>query len=753
MRIRNLLTATATWAVVLAPGLASAQDDDGGFMLEEAPAEEAEPLFANEVELGVGYNSEDSFKFGEYTGLTDSEPFAILNFDLLSRPAWDSEDTRYYRIRGENLGLDSRFVEGEYGDQGNYSVGLRYREIPHNLIEDARIPYRGAGGPELGLPAGWTPAASTQALPDLAASLRSVDIKNERRQLTGLLSLLPGDGWSVDVEVGHEERDGTKPGYAAFATNGGNPSIVALPRPVDSTSNDLKATLAYSGDKSQFEVKYQGSFFNNDNEVLRFQNPYSETFSGGPWAPATGYPNAGGLGLAPDNESHQFLFSGGRTLGDASRISGQLSYSMLKQDEQFLPYSSNPSLLVRQGLPRQSLDGDLGILVADVAYSTRLQPRTHLRTRVRYEDQDNSTPQDVYVRIAGDAQDQPAGLANGNARINLPYSFEKLRFDTELSHRLTTRTKLGLEYEFENHSRTFSEVEETDEHTFTGKVHHRFSRTVNSRLSYTHGERDGNDPYRDNAPFLDGHTAELLATLAPDDRFENHPEIRKYNLADRSLDELRGRLHIAASPETSWSVNGSWQLEDFNDTSLGLTERQMLRGSVDMNHTFSDRLMLRGYYSYEQFDDEMRSHEFRPFPPLNSLTDPEQRWTRDGEDRIHSLGAGFAWTAIPNKLDIDFDYSFSLANTEYSFEAGSKLADATDTPDLSSDLHTIQVTADWKLREGRRLRFGYTFEHFDADDFALDGIGVNSNERMLTFGNESPDYSAHVIGVSYVANW
>lgn len=47
---------------------------------------------------------------------------------------------------------------------------------------------------------------------------------------------------------------------------------------------------------------------------------------------------------------------------------------------------------------------------------------------------------------------------------------------------------------------------------------------------------------------------------------------------------------------------------------------------------------------------------------------------------------------------------------------------------------------------------GYTFEYFDADDFALDGVSVNSVARV-TFGNEAPDYTAHVFGVSYVANW
>lgn len=748
MKMRNLFTATATLAVMLTPAAGSAQDDDG-FLLEEAPAEQPEPIFVNEVEAGIGVNSEDSFKFGEYTGLEESGPFAILNFDLLQRGAWDSDDTRYYRIRGDRLGLDSRRLDAEYGDQGSYSTGLRYQQIPHFLIDNARTPYRGTGGDTLTLPPGWEAAPSTQQFTSLGESLRSVDIENDRQQVSGFLSLLPGDGWTVDVEVSHEDRDGTKPAFAAFGTNGGNPSAVAVARPVDYGTNQIDATLGYNEKKYQFELGYHGSFFNNDNRVLNFQNPYSEEFSGSPWASAAGFPASGGYSLAPDNESHQFLFSGGRTLGEASRISGQLSYSMLKQDERFLPYSSNPGLVVRQGLPRQSLDGDLGILVADLAYSTRLQPKTDLRVHGRYEDRDNSTPQDVFVRIAGDAENQPAGIDNENARINLPYSFEKLQLDAELGHRLTTRTKLGLEYEFEEDSRTFSEVEDTTEHTVGGKVRHRFSNTMNGRFSYHRSERDG-EPYRDNAPFLAGHTAELLATIAPDDRFENHPDLRKFNMTDRSQDELKGTLHIAATPETNWSVNGSWRNEDFDDPELGLTERQLLRGALDVNHVVHENLMLHAYYSYEQFDNEIDGLSFRPG---QSLDDPGRAWTQDARDRIHSLGAGFAWTAIPNKLDIDFNYSFSLAETDHNFDGGSSLQPVEDAPSLSSDRHTIQVTADWRLREDRRLRFGYLFEHFDADDFALDGVGVNSMPRVLTFGNEAPDYTAHVFGVSYVANW
>lgn len=755
MKVRNLLTAAGTCAIMLMPAISSADEgsdqDSGGFMMEEGPVEKAAPIYDNEIEAGVGYNTEDSAKFGEYTGLTDSEPFAILNFDLLHRDGtWDSGKTGYYHIQGTDLGLDSRRFEAEYGEQGHYSVGLSYREIPHNLIQDARTPYRDTGGNSLPLPPNWTAAPTTQGFPNLAQSLRNIDIGTKRQKLSGMFSYQPGNLWQFDLNATHKERSGTKPIWATFATNGGNPSSVALTRPDEFGVNEVTAKADYAADDLQMEFKYKGSFFNDQNNVLLFQNPYSMQASGGPWAPGTGYPSSGGYSLPPDNESHQFLFSGGYVLGEASRLSGQLSYSLLRQDDQFLPYSVNPALRVNRGLPRDSLDGKLNVLVADLGYTTRLQPATSLRTHVRYEDQDNQTPRDVYVRIVGDAQNQPTGTANSNARINLPYSFKKTQLDAEIEHRLSMKTRLGVEYKFDQDSRTFSEVEKTTEHTVGGKVLHRFSNTVRGRFIYRHAERDGNDSYTGNAPFFAGHTTEFLSTLDPDEQFENHPEIRKFNQADRSLDQLKAIVNISSTEMTSWSISGQWQNEDFNDSFLGLTNRELWRASVDWNHILRQDVMLHGFYAYEQFNDTMRSLSFRPGQSIDS---PTRQWARDGKDRVHSLGAGFTWNAIRDKLDVDVNYTASLAETDYSFSGGSAVQPLTDTPTLKSTLHSVDVTADWKMREGRRLRFGYTFEYYDANDFTVDGIGVNSVGRVLTFGNGSPHYTANVIGVSYVANW
>jgi hypothetical protein len=272
---------------------------------------------------------------------------------------------------------------------------------------------------------------------------------------------------------------------------------------------------------------------------------------------------------------------------------------------------------------------------------------------------------------------------------------------------------------------------------------------VRSRLIYRHAERNGNDSYTGNAPYLAGHTIEFLNTVAPDEQFQNHPAIRKFNQADRRLNQLKAIFNISATAMTTWSVSGQWQKEDYHDTSLGLTDREQWRASVDWNHTMSDAVMLHGFYAYEEFDDTINGHQFRPG---QSLTDPAQDWTRDAKDRVHSLGAGLTWAAS-DKLDIDVNYTAELARTNYNFSAGAAEQPVTDAPTLKSTLHSVDVTADWKMREDRRLRFGYTYEYFDSTDFAVDNIGVNSVSRILTFGNGAPHYSANVIGVSYVANW
>jgi hypothetical protein len=67
------------------------------------------------------------------------------------------EDGRYYEIRGRNLGLQSRDIQVEGGDQGKYKLFLEYDQLPSFNDDTTRSPYRGRNGNRLSLPQNWVP--------------------------------------------------------------------------------------------------------------------------------------------------------------------------------------------------------------------------------------------------------------------------------------------------------------------------------------------------------------------------------------------------------------------------------------------------------------------------------------------------------------------------------------------------------------------------------------------------------------------
>lgn len=738
-----IATAISCWFSV--EGIAQ----DEGFMLEEVEEEKPAPVYTSEVEAGIGYNSEDSFKFGEYTGLEEEGPFAIGNLLVRWRDAYDDDSARYFEFTGLNLGLDYRSIHLEYGDQGRYGLYFDYDQIPRFQLDDARTPYTGVGSGRLTLPEGWVAAPTTQGMTALDERLRSIDIETERQRFDGGLTWHPAQDWTLQTSFRHERKDGLDTIGGAFGINGGNPSAVILPEPIDYQTNIFGVSLGYVGQRAQFQLGYELSLFNNQEPSLTFQNPYSEAGRGAPWASVTGFPTGfGQFALPPDNEAHHITFSGGYNLGNRTRATANVAYGRMLQDEAFLSFSAIPALnaSVTTPLPRGSLDGRIDTLLVDLGIASRPLPKLDLRANYRYEDHDNKTPRDIYVRIAGDAQTQPEGIANANARINLPYSFEKHKVSLDAGYRLLPWSKLALGYEYDQRDRELQEVDKTREHTVRAKASAAPFDFADGWIEYSHAFRDGSS-YVDNAIFLDSHTSAFLETLPADERFENHPALRKFHLADRDRDSIHGVVTFIPHERVTLGLDGRYVLDDYDDSVLGLEENRIISATVDAS--YSPRPGMTGYafLTYENLRYEQRGHQHNP-AFLPSLTDPAQRWSIDTEDEVFTTGIGLDWALIKDKLDLGVEYTFSTADTHIQPMAGSALT-AAPLPDVESTLHRVGVRLDYKLKENLSARFGYRYETLDTEDFALDGIAVDTIPFVLTLGEDSPDYTAHVFGVSF----
>src|SRR5689334_18044133 len=113
-RTRASVIAVRTALIAIAASPASYAADPPN----QAAQELTKPV--STVEFGLGYVNNDSFKFGEYNGLQRKGPFAIGNFDVRGGGAYDSGDPTRWRLNGNDLGLDTRSVNGEYGQQGRF---------------------------------------------------------------------------------------------------------------------------------------------------------------------------------------------------------------------------------------------------------------------------------------------------------------------------------------------------------------------------------------------------------------------------------------------------------------------------------------------------------------------------------------------------------------------------------------------------------------------------------------------------------
>src|SRR6266571_3777366 len=74
----------------------------------------------NLIEIGALYVDESSAKFGEYNGLNKKGAYAIGNFQLYG--SGGSDNVVRWRLLGTDLGLDTRTVTGEVGEQGRWRV-------------------------------------------------------------------------------------------------------------------------------------------------------------------------------------------------------------------------------------------------------------------------------------------------------------------------------------------------------------------------------------------------------------------------------------------------------------------------------------------------------------------------------------------------------------------------------------------------------------------------------------------------------
>ena len=684
---------TAIGSLALAPAAFAQTVDTSDWACEYCPFQEGHE---GDYEVGATSVSDDSAYFGNATGYDEEGVYA--NLDGQGSHAGENHRARWYF---EDLALDSRVAELEGGWPGKFDYNVGWREIPYRKFITTSTVFNQAGGATLGLPQGWVNAATTGGMTELNSSLVSRPIESDRAILDIGGRYRPSARWSFFADYRRQEKDGLKMYGGSTFTNA---SI--LPMPFEYATDEVDIGVRYASSNSFVSLSWYLSEFENENLSTQWQNPFE---------PSPGAENLA-LAQAPDNEFMQVSLAAGYTMPEyRTVISVSGSMGEIKQDAMFLPYTINPNVTTTP-LPRTSLDGSIDTTRFSISLTSRFLENGRFDVSYRYDERDNSTVQDTWNRVITDQ------IISGDLEQNIPYSFERTYFSVSGDYDLFDDSiRLSAGYDRREMDRDFQEVASQDEDTGWGRVRWRPARSLEFDVRGGTSKRDV-DVYNEGIA----------------DVFGQNPLMRKYNLAYRYREfaDLTFTWSPLEAP-VSVSINGLWADDSYSRSELGLLSGEELSLSADVSWSFTETGSLYVNVGSDSIESVQAGSEFFDNPD----------WLATNEDEFTTIGAGLRLAQIGERFDLQLDYTRSEGETDILIDSAAGLPD--QFPTLKNEIDYLRLNLGFRQSERIGWNFSVSYQQFEAQDWALEGVAPDAIPNVLSLGALPYDEDALWVGVGF----
>ena len=644
--------------------------------------------------------SDDSARFGDYTGLDEEGVYPNADADMLYR-AGDGYAVSLY---ARDLGLDSRDIELSVGRQGSWVLDLSWDELPRRLDDTVQTVYSGLGSDRLSLPANWVRANTTGGMTALDANLRDFTLGWDRKTAGLGVELVQSENLRYEADWTRETKEGRGLTWGSFLGTAAD-----LAKPLDYQTDQVDAAVIYSGSGWNIQLGYYGSFFSNKDTSLTWDNPFNG-------------PDQGRSAMAPDNSHHQGRIAGVyRFITWNTTLNASYALGRMEQDDALLQYTINPNL-VSQALPVQEFDGQVDTTTANLRLSARPADRLRLTAEYRYNERDNKSGQYDWMPVQADSF-PAAGFRNPI------YSFEDRDLFFTADYRFNQKVRGAVGWKQKTREREFQNVDRNDEDTYWGRI--RFRPMTELRLTF-YGETASRD----------ASTYQAIPAIGAG--AEQNPLLRKYYLADRDRDLVRVEADFTPVPRFSLSVRYEDARDRYDDSQVGLVAADYDQLSADASLQLWEALVATAYYSRDNYDSTTIGAASFATP---NLAPPN--WRGETRDRHDVYGVAFSWPGLAEgKLDLHADWT--RADTTGDISVASPLTGTPSPfPTIESDWRGTEFRADWHFNPRWSLNVGWRYETYDADDWAKDGVGPATIDNVLTFGADTLDYDVHVFLVGF----
>lgn len=761
-------------------------------------------------------NDTNSSKFTEYRDLRDRARSGIgLNI-------FDTRNGRYFEFSGVDLGSAEQTVGFRGGQAGRWSLFGSWADVPHNFSNKAQTPYirRAPGVFEVPatipitfktLATAAANAPSVVAMDALAAEyqrgyLQPTDLALQRT--FGRFGFAYTGPLTFAATYDRRRAEGLKSSFGPIGDRPPRTLNIQLTEPVDTSTQDLTLSVEHVGRAVQVQAAYHFSDFQNRIDTLLWENVWAtqlgdQTYDVWDRAVST----FGRRPLSPDNRYQNISLAVGADLPFESRLNATVAVGLFDQNQTLLPYSYHVDRLAVQQLPRTTAQGDIRTTQLLVDYSVAPAPRVNLRAWARRYGMDNRTPQSNWWYVTQDTSNLNGTVSYKNKRVNLAYASDRTTAGAEATFRARpARTSLAVGYELEDVQRDFRETD-TTEHRLTAALRMRPRPWANLRVRYLFGQRDGDyDPYAPRQGYWYDPADAGTDPDNPQFTFSNHPDMVRYDVADRQRHQTDATLTFTAGT-ASLSLSARYRNDDFESgvtarqplagtgladqnamtpgQQLGFLEDARLRYGVDAFFLPAERVSLNAFLALDRGTAFERSMEYNennkqnPSAVQNAALGPWTRagsiWSADSTDRTVTAGLGTSLTVVPERFILSATYSASLAKLDIDYQGfGRTNWDGTpfppnheffftSPPSIRHNLHYFDLRGEVPIVAGLTLLAGYGYERYRIDDWQqsarqdwVEPVGseflLRDTSRSHQWGNRlfnlgtylAPGYDGHV---------
>lgn len=692
-------------------------------------------------------NNPDKTTLGKFYEYRDLRPGVFGNFYF---GAHQNPGVFDFSVWGKNVGWDDQAYGLDVARPGMYYLTFGWDQTPHVFSKNAKTTFGPIGSNVLSTPfyGAPPPTAATQAFVTNNSTL--FDLKYRRDTASTQFRWTPTDNVDVNVDYSYTHRDGTQALNAVSFTTpisrgAGTRDPIELPKPVDDVTQNANIKGEYAGTTpwgKQFNVAfgYGVSLYNNDFDSLTFRNPWNaaNTFQ---------FPLWNRYSLAPDNTAQTFSVSGGVGLPWNSRYTGTLQYSIMRQDDPFLPSTINPAVVPAM-LTRSSLEGDARTTLSNNVLHTNITPTLKSTLRYRVYDYHSNHSR---ITITGLFANPDTGTGAEPPLTTIPLNFTKQNASADLAWQALSWLTVGPGYAWERWSRgDYSDVNVTNEHIVKAFADANWGWST-LRTSVQYAERRFEDPYVNRTA-------------------NNNNAFRVQEYANRNRTRGMASWAIQVTRNLEFTPNGGFRYDDYGTNpflgvsagEIGLVSDHSWNAGAEV--AWNANRSVTFYVSYNHEDGYWQVYQNSATPDLNMET-------RDTTDTVI---VGSKITLIPEKLFMDANYTHSRSTSAWTSNCtvyGCRYNPLATFPDAHNILNRLDVQLKYMLDDffvrnagfmGRPfVKVRVLWERFESDNWQPVsqqlGSAINpansTMARSVFLGTGNPNYDVVMGALSVGVKW